>query len=79
MTKPNSRRQVTYQPGNTNVPMIRLTGYYLQNLCGFAIGDTVQVEYRRGEIIIRRPEPTQTELLEVQRKAIVAELDRVTL
>ena len=78
MTKPNSTRKVTYRAGSADLPEIRLTGHYLTNLCGFTIGDSLQIEFRRGEIVIRRPEPTQTELLEVERKAVIAELERVT-
>jgi hypothetical protein len=58
MSIPKGTRKVTYRPGSSDVPHLPLSGYWLQRLCGFGIGDYVAVEYRQGEIIIRRPMAT---------------------
>lgn len=44
-----------------NVPFIRLSGKYLQN-AGFEIGDSIEVEFSNGCIILRHPSPARVKM-----------------
>ena len=55
----DSRKLTVYYhyAGNKSVPLIRLQGYWLENL-GFKIGECIEVNYdsEKGEILIKRKE-----------------------